>query len=134
MTEPFAGIGADAAGKEQLMRDVDRNVRANEAAGAYDEAALAELRTLEIKALADDAEVLARVIAHLREAAAIDIGDFPIVNTGGPLGRLETLVKKTLWKLLRFYTYRMFTQQREFNMQAVAVLEALWRRGISRSP
>ncbi|MBM4144040.1 MAG: hypothetical protein FJ225_10685 [Lentisphaerae bacterium] len=132
MTTPFAEIGADAADKEQLMRDVDRNVRANETAGAYDDAALHEADKMQIRALPDDAEALSRVIAHLRESAAIDIGDFPIVNTGGPFGRLEVLVKRTIWKLMRFYTYRMFTQQREFNMQVVAVLEALWRREKSR--
>jgi len=90
--------------------------------------ALDTIRELDIKALKDNTEVLSRVIAHMRESAVIDIGDFEIVNTGGPFGRLEVLVKKTIWKLLRFYTYRMFSQQRAFNMQVVAVLEAMWRR------
>jgi len=124
MNSPFAEIGADGCDTEKALRDIEE---AAAGMSPVDEA-LDTIRELDIKALKDNTEVLSRVIAHMRESAVIDIGDFEIVNTGGPFGRLEVLVKKTIWKLLRFYTYRMFSQQRAFNMQVVAVLEAMWRR------
>ena len=58
----------------------------------------------------------------------IDINDFEIVNKGGIKGRIEVIVKKVIWKLMKFYTYRMFSQQREFNIQVVTALSGMLDR------
>ena len=126
MTEPFAEIGADGCDAEKALQDIEKAAAGTSPVNE----ALDMIGELDIKALKDNTEVLSRVIAHMRESAMIDIGDFEIVNTGGPFGRLEVFVKKTIWKLLRFYTFRMFTQQRAFNAQVVAVLEAMWKTGM----
>jgi hypothetical protein len=46
------------------------------------------------------------------------------------------LMKKILWHFLRFYTWRMWTQQREFNAQVVNTLRALNRKieALKRAP
>lgn len=82
---------------------------------------------LDIKNLEGSSELMSRAIETLKESAHIDIGDFPIPSRPGAFGRLEALVKKAVWGLLRFYTYRLFSQQVEYNAQVVAVLEAMLR-------
>jgi len=48
---------------------------------------------------------------------SIDIGDFEFPHLSQPLGRIIYFLKKGIWLCLRFYTYRLFYQQREFNTQ-----------------
>jgi uncharacterized protein YdcH (DUF465 family) len=43
----------------------------------------------------------------------------------GVVGAAELVLKKTLWKLLKFYTFRLFSQQREFNSQVSYTLAAI---------
>ena len=38
------------------------------------------------------------------------------------------LLKKLIWKLLKFYTYRLFSQQKEFNCQVVNAITSLNKR------
>jgi hypothetical protein len=126
---PFAEIGADAPDAARILREVEARAGAD---GPADSTG-ADGAALDIKSLDDDAELVRRVIRQMQRTGGLDIGDFDIPPGAGLLGRLESLAKRALWKLLRFYTYRMFTQQRDFNRQTAAVLDALWRRQCGRN-
>jgi len=128
MQDDYIEIGADGVDVAAVVEDVRRAVEEKRARGLYAERGLDKLPVLEIKELKDNSEVLRSVVSSMDKSAMLDIGDFLIVSKGGVLGRLEASVKKALWKMLRFYTYRMFTQQREFNLQVVAVLDAMLQR------
>jgi len=66
-------------------------------------------------------------IKIINKSWAIDINDFEIlIKKKGVLSLLEFLFKKVIWKLLKFYTYRLFSQQREFNMQMKDALTLLY--------
>ncbi|NQT93372.1 MAG: hypothetical protein HQ559_11475 [Lentisphaerae bacterium] len=108
-----------------LDADVREAVKAWDASGAYGSD---EIDFVEVKELQDSAEVVSRVLKMMSTTCLIDIGDFDIPNRGGLIGGVEVFVKRFVWKLLRFYTYRMFSQQREFNTQIVAVLNEMWAR------
>ena len=38
------------------------------------------------------------------------------------------LLKKLIWKLLKFYTFRLFSQQKDFNAKMVSVSEGINRK------
>lgn len=117
--------GMDEAAATRLDREAREAVRAK----GEPEAGVADgLDFVEVKDLEDSAEIMSRVLKLMSTTCLIDIGDFDIPNRGGPVGKVEVFVKRFVWKLLRFYTYRMFSQQREFNAQIVAVLNEMWVR------
>jgi hypothetical protein len=126
MSEPFAEIGGDAQEAARVLIEVE--------AAAQQQAATGDVREgvgtpdLEIASLPDNTEVVRRVLAQMQRHGGLDLGEFDMASGAGPAGRLHTLVKKAVWKLLRFYTYRMFSQQRDFNRQTAAVLDAMWSR------
>ena len=117
--------GLDEEAEAGLDREAREMVRSLDESGAYGED---DLDFVEVKDLQDSAEVVSRVLKLMSTTCLIDIGDFEIPNRGGPIGKVEVFVKRFVWKLLRFYTYRMFSQQREFNAQMVAVLNEMWAR------
>jgi hypothetical protein len=61
----------------------------------------------------------------LRYSYAIDITDFAIPCKEGIRGLFELPLKKCIWKLLKFYTFRLFCQQREWNSQVQLALKYL---------
>ena len=128
MEKRFAEIGADGADPDAVSEGIRRKVSEKEALGAYDDWQRDRNAFLEIKELRDDAELLGHLVKRMRKSCEIDINDFRIVSKGGPFGPLEVILKKTIWKLLKFYTYRMFMQQRAFNVQVVTALNSIWSR------
>ena len=117
--------GLDEAAEAGLDREAREAVRSRDGSGTC---GTDDLDFVEVKELQDSAEVVSRVLTLMSTTCLIDIGDFEIPNRGGPIGKVEVFVKRFVWKLLRFYTYRMFSQQREFNAQMVAVLNEMWAR------
>ena len=73
-------------------------------------------------------EFLQYYLRLIQSTCDINIGDFEIVNKGGFLGKPVVALKKVLWKLLKFYTYRLFSQQKEFNCQTVNTIISLQKK------
>jgi hypothetical protein len=55
----------------------------------------------------------------------VDINDFEIVERRPVFGRLLVRLKRAIWKLLKFYTYRLWSQQNQVNGLLLAALEGL---------
>ena len=43
----------------------------------------------------------------------------------GILGARAVWLKKTIWKMLKYYTYRLFSQQKDFNCQVANAICSL---------
>ena len=112
-------IEADAVDVEALMETIRERVEQKRKTGVYDKYNLDGLKTLEFESLEDENEFLRYYLRLIQGTCDINIGDFEIVNKGGVLGKPVVILKKVIWKLLKFYTYRMFSQQKEFNCQMV---------------
>ncbi len=126
MTEtPFAQINADGVNVERIMQEIRARVDEKKARGDYDQY---DLTGLNLSHLPADDDLLPFVLKIMKKSWEIEIGDFEIRSAGGLLGWIEVRVKKVIWFLLKFYTYRMFTQQREFNIQVVTALNGLHAR------
>ena len=121
-------IAADGVDTDEIMRRIRERIEAKRTAGVYDKYNLTGITKLEVAEAKSEEDFLRYSLKMLQRTHEIDIADFPIPNKGGPFGWLAVLVKKVLWHLLKFYTWRMWTQQREFNAQVVNTLRTLNRK------
>ena len=121
-------IQTDGVDTDDIMRRIRERIEQKRANGVYDRYNLTGITKLEVAEAKSEEDFLRYSLKMLQRTHEIDIADFPIPNKGGPFGWLEVLVKKVLWYLLKFYTWRMWTQQREFNAQVVNTLRALNRK------
>ena len=55
----------------------------------------------------------------------VDISDYEIHERRRFLGPLLVAFKKTIWNLLKFYTYRLWSQQNQVNGLVVTALEGM---------
>lgn len=125
MEEKLFEVGAEGIDVEKIMEKIRVRVEEKKKAGLYDRYDLTGITKLELENLTSEEEFLNYYTRILQRTCDVNIGDFPIVNEGGLLGRLEVLVKKIIWKLMKFYTYRLFTQQKEFNCQVANAFVSL---------
>ena len=124
-SEHTFSINIDSMDVEEIVRAVKQRVEKKRAAGVYKKYNLVGITRLEIAQAKSEEDFLRYHLKSLRKSWEIDIGDFEIPSKGGLLGRPAVWLKKLIWHLLKFYTFRMFTQQRDFNLQVVNTLQSL---------
>jgi hypothetical protein len=122
----IGGPGVDA---EAVMAEVRRRVEAKRARGVYktypmDDAGY-EDGTVTLK---QGNEYFDYYLKSLLLAADVDISDFEIASKTPFLGRPVVWLKKLIWKLLKFYTFRLFSQQKDFNARVAVILQGMERR------
>lgn len=127
MSEIFQ-IGAEGVDVTKIMAEIEERVARKREAGIYDRYDLSRIETLELSKIKSEAEYLDYLIRVIQQTWDIDIGDFPIYPKGGLLGRPAVLLKKVIWKLMKFYTFRLFAQQKEFNCQVANAISSLKSR------
>ena len=111
-----------------IMETIRKRVDEKKAAGVYDRYNLSGITKLEIADVKSDEDFLNYYLKVMQKSYELDIGEFDIPSKGGLVGKPAVWLKKIIWSLLKFYTYRMFTQQREFNLQVVNTLKGLNRK------
>ena len=121
-------IGAEGIDVQKIMGKIRKRVDEKKAAGVYDKYNLDDITKLDISEAKNDEDFLRYYLKIIRRTYMLDIDDFDIPSKGGILGKPVVWLKKIIWHLMKFYTYRMFTQQREFNLQIVHTLAALNRK------
>ena len=126
--EETFSIGADGIDVQKIMGKIRKRVEEKKAAGVYDKYNLDDITKLDISEAKSDEDFLRYYLKIIRRTYMLDIDEFDIPSKGGILGKPVVWLKKIIWHLLKFYTYRMFTQQREFNLQIVHTLAALNRK------
>jgi len=121
MTEEFA-IESDGLDVDSIMREIKQRVEKKKSAGVYDKYNLEGLTVKDIQQIKNEGDFLNYYIELIQNTCDIDIGDFQIPSKGGIFGRPIAKLKRFVWIMLRFYTYRLFSQQKEFNFQLVNTL------------
>lgn len=122
MNQEVFKIESRAIDVEDLMKKIQSRVESKEKSGTYDLFNLENLPQLELSDIKNEEDMLKYSLKVIQRSCEINIGDYPIVQDGkGFIPAIEVVVKKVIWKLLRFYTFRMFSQQKEFNHQVVNV-------------
>jgi len=120
-------LTAPALDAESLANEVRERVRRKKEAGAYKEYDLSGVTSLDYEKELGEEDFLRYHLEVVERLSDVNYGDFEIVSKGGPFGKAELLLKKAIWKLLRFYTYRLFSQQREFDCQVSEALQSHYR-------
>lgn len=118
-------INAPGVNVEKLMEDIERAVEQKAADGVYADARIARAERANLLNLRKDEEFFAFYLRTLHEAVFVDINDFTIYERRSLFAPALVAMKKTIWKLLKFYTYRLWSQQNTVNGQLVTGIECL---------
>lgn len=131
-TMPEIQIGADGIDVEALVAELKARVEEKRAQGAWDDPRIARAEKHNILNLKDDDELLTNYLACLSQIIQVDINDFEIYERR-PFSKFFVKLKKGIWSLLRFYTYRLWSQQNESNSILFSAIELLSQRGADRT-
>jgi hypothetical protein len=128
MTDAGFQIGADGVDVSRLVAGIRETVRSKMEAGAYAGAQLARAERFNLQNLKRDENFFEFYLESLREAVAVDINDFEIRERRHGAGPLLVALKKTIWALLKFYTYRLWSQQNQVNALLLSATEEIDRK------
>lgn len=118
-------INAPGFDTEKLMQDIEARVAAKAEQGLYADARIARAERTNLLNLKNDEDFLRFYLKCLREAAFVDINDFTIREKRSALAPALVALKKVIWKLMKFYTYRLWSQQNTINGLLVTGVESL---------
>lgn len=118
-------IRAPGVDTEAIMKEIRETVARKTSEGVYADARVARAERTNLIHLRDDEDFLDYYISALRDAALVDINDYEIRERRARLSFLLVRLKKTIWNLLKFYTYRMWSQQNTVNGLLVTGVESL---------
>lgn len=114
----FFKIRESALDLQALDSEIRFKIKQRQELGVYEHYDLTKVTHLLLRDIRNPREFLKQHLGAIIRSWAIDINDFEIIRKKeGVAGHLEVLLKKVIWKLLKFYTYRLFSQQREYNFQ-----------------
>lgn len=102
---------------EKILQRIDEKHHELEKNGKFDVFDTRLLSEFDVLQVEHESEFLEYYLKALKRTWAVDINDFDIPRKSGILGYVEWQIKKVIWKVLKFYTYRLFSQQRAFNSQ-----------------
>lgn len=108
------GIDAD---QDKIQDEINNCISQKEKSGAYVNLNLSSDNKLDFTDITNEDKFTEYYLKVIKRTWAIDINDFEITRKNGLKGFLEFNLKKIIWKLLKFYTYRLWSQQIEFNSQ-----------------
>ena len=130
---PELQIGADGIDAEAIVAELKARVEEKRRQGAWDDPRIARAEKHNILNLKDDDEFLTNYLACLRQIVQVDINDFEIYERRARFAKFFVKLKKGIWCLLRFYTYRLWSQQNETNAILFSAIDLLSQRGADRT-
>jgi hypothetical protein len=125
MDKPLFEIGAAGVDAERLVRDLQAEVARKIEQGVYTDARIARAERTNLVHLCNEEQFLGFYLQCLRDAVFVDISDFDIRERRRVLAPLLIRLKKVIWALLKFYTYRLWSQQNQVNGLLVTAIEGL---------
>lgn len=129
---PDITIGADGIDAEAIVADIRARVAEKRRQGAWSDPRIARAERHNLLNLKDDEEFLSNYLDCLRLIVQVDINDFEIYERRPRFAKLLVRLKKGIWGLLRFYTYRLWSQQNQVNSVMFSAIELLSRRSADR--
>jgi hypothetical protein len=118
-------IGADNFDTGRIVEDIRKTVENKMRDGAYTDTRVAQAERTNLSNLKNDEEYLRFYLECLRDAVFVDIGDFDIIERRKGMSGFLVPMKKAIWKMLKFYTYRLWSQQNQINGLLLVLLDSL---------
>ncbi len=114
---------------EALVREIREDVARKRQEGVYADARIARAERHNLMYMADSEELLRFYLNCLRDGVHVDINDFRIEDRrSGWKGGLLVRCKTVIWKLLKFYTFRLWSQQNQINALMVTAIESSFQQ------
>ncbi|HMP89570.1 MAG TPA: hypothetical protein PJ991_05190 [Kiritimatiellia bacterium] len=123
--KPVIEINAPGVDTEAIVREIQETVARKSKDGVYTDARVARAERTNLINLKNEEGFLTFYLTALREAAFVDINDYEIRERRARFAPLLVRLKKSIWSLLKFYTYRMWSQQNTVNGLFVTGLESM---------
>lgn len=125
MSEPIISMGASGVDTARAVAEIQAEVDENVRSGLYADTCIARAERLNLAPGAQDGSFLEYYLRCLPDAAVVDIGDFEIRERRARFAPLLIRLKRAIWNLLKFYTYRLWSQQNQVNGMVVTAVEGL---------
>ena len=122
---PFLSIGAEGINAEDIMADIKARVAKKSERGAYHDLRIALAERTNLVNLSTDENFLKYYLECLRNAVFVDINDFEIRERRRFGSFFLIAFKKIIWSILKFYTYRLWSQQNQVNGLLLTAIENL---------
>ena len=131
---PILSIGAPGLDVDRLVADLQATAERKMKDGAYGDARVARAEKTNLVHLRGSDDFITFYLSCLRDAVFVDISDFEIRERRRFFSPVLVSFKKAIWKLLKFYTFRLWSQQNQTNallLAAVEILETRRRREVA---
>ncbi len=125
MNDSIFEISTSGVDVEQIVKEVRATAEQKMKDGIYSDARIARAERANLANLHDEDQFLSFYLQCLRDAVYVDISDFDIYERRRGVGPLLIGLKKLIWKMLKFYTYRLWSQQNQVNGLLVTSVEGL---------
>jgi hypothetical protein len=125
MNDSIFEVGAEGVDARRIVSEVQAAVREKMQQNLYTDARVARAERTNLAHLKDDEAFFAFYLDCLREAVFVDISDFDIIERRLRFSRALVLLKQVIWKLLKFYTYRLWSQQNQVNGLLLSAIDSM---------
>lgn len=123
MNESVFEIGASGIDPHKIIEEIRASVTEKMEKGLYSDPGLARIERINLTNLKDEENFLIFYLECLRDAVFVDINDFEIIERHARFSNLLIAVKRLIWKFLKFYTYRLWSQQNQTNGLLLSAIE-----------
>lgn len=123
------GPGLDSA---RLVEEIKASVEEKMRNGGYADPRIARAERFNLQYLKNEEQFLTFYLDCLRGSVNVDISDFDIVERRSRFTRVLVGLKMAIWKLLKFYTYRLWSQQNVVNGLLLSAVEGIEGRNRDR--
>jgi len=125
MSDSTFTIGAPGIDTDKIVADIKATVAQKIENGIYADPRIAKAERHNLLHLKNDEAFLDFYLECLRDAVFVDIGDFEIVERRARFAAFFVRLKRAIWGLLKFYTYRLWSQQNQVNGLLLSAIEGL---------
>jgi len=125
MTESIFQIGAPGIDTAKIVAEIQSTVAEKMKQGHYTDPRVGRAEFSNLAHLKTQDEFLAFYLECLKDAVFVDINDFEIRERRQRFSGLFVVLKRVIWKLLKFYTYRLWSQQNQVNGLLLAAIEGV---------
>jgi len=122
---PLFEIHAAGVDTAAIVAEIRATVADKMAKGVYTDTRVARAERTNLMNLNDEENFLTFYLECLRESVFVDINDFDILERRRTLGSLLVGLKRLIWKMLKFYTYRLWSQQNQVNGLLLSAVEGI---------
>lgn len=117
-------IGADGLDTAAIVAEIQATVERKTREGVYSDPHVARAERSNLANLKNEENFLTFYLDCLRDAVFVDINDFDIYERRRRFSRALVAFKRLVWKMLKFYTYRLWSQQNQVNGLLLTAVES----------